>query len=235
MIPKKATEIQTVSRDVYTDLSLMAALVENQLSNAMSAFERRDPALARATVDGDRAVNEYDRKIERGAMDILGSCSGNETALREIVTAMKLAGDLERVGDLAKNIAKRTLVLSVDIGAYPSVGVSRMGRVTLRQFSDVLNAFSVRDLDAALAVWHSDDEVDELYNSVFREIIQAMMASPENVTACTHLVFIAKNLERVGDHATNIAEAIYFLMTGEPLDDERPKGDLTSTTTLSLK
>jgi len=153
--------------------------------------------------------------------------------LREVMTIMKVTGELERVGDLAKNIAKRTLVVSREAPARPTLGVARMGRASLRQFSDILNAYSTRNLDAAKAVWGGDDELDELYNSVFQEIMLAMMADSETVNACTHLVFIAKNFERVGDHATNIAEAIHFLVTGSPLVESRPKGDETSTITVA--
>jgi phosphate transport system protein len=142
---------------------------------------------------------------------------------------MKVAGDLERIGDLAKNVAKRTLVVSREKPVKPYAGVARMGRASLRQMADILNAFSSRNLLAAKAVWGGDDELDELYNSVFAEILAAMMEEPQAVSACTHLVFIAKNFERVGDHATNIAEAIHFLITGSALAASgRPKGDQTA-------
>jgi len=220
-------------RLLEADLSRMAALVESQLQGAITAFERRDVAAAENLIPNDRRVDEFDRDIETSVMALLAAEQLPEDILREVMTIMKVTGELERVGDLAKNIAKRTLVVSREAPARPTLGVARMGRASLRQFSDILNAYSTRNLDAAKAVWGGDDELDELYNSVFQEIMLAMMADSETVNACTHLVFIAKNFERVGDHATNIAEAIHFLVTGSPLVESRPKGDETSTITVA--
>jgi len=211
----------------------MAALVESQLSGAITAFERRDVSAAERLIDGDRRVDLFDRDIEAQLIVLLGKGPLPQQMLREAITTMKITGELERVGDLAKNIAKRTLVVSREKFAPPTPGVARMGRASLRQFSDILDAYSARNLTAAKAVWSGDDEVDELYNSVFHEILLAMMENSDQVNACTHLVFIAKNFERVGDHATNIAEAIHFLMTGSPIMEERPKGDETATTVVS--
>lgn len=212
------------------ELSRMAALVESQLQGAITAFERRDVLTAETLIANDRRVDDFDRDIETRVMDALASRNLTVEAVREATTIMKLSGELERVGDLAKNVAKRTLVVSREAPARPTLGVVRMGRASLRQFSDILDAYSARNLDAAFAVWGADDELDELYNSVFQEILAAMMQDPMKVNACTHLVFTAKNFERVGDHATNIAEAIHFLVTGSPIMEERPKGDETATT-----
>ncbi|MEM8936336.1 MAG: phosphate signaling complex protein PhoU [Pseudomonadota bacterium] len=217
-------------QSLEAELSRMAGLVESQLQAAIAAFERRDPAAAQRVIDMDRRVDAYDADIESKVIELLAEEVLPQDALREVITIMKLTGELERVGDLAKNVAKRTLVLSQEAPATPATGVMRMGRVSLRQFSDVLTAFASRNLEAAEAVWRGDDEVDELYNSVFQELLLAMMADSGKVNACTHLVFVAKNFERVGDHATNIAEALHFLLTGEPLADPRPKVDETSTT-----
>ena len=153
--------------------------------------------------------------------------------LRAVMSAMKVAAELERVGDLAKNVAKRTLVVSLERPTGSLAAVARMGRASLRQISDVLDAYLNRDAAAARAIWGGDDDLDELYNSVFREILLAMMQDSTQVNASTHLVFIAKNFERVGDHATNIAETAYFLVTGARLDEERPKGDDTASTVVS--
>jgi len=212
------------------ELSRMAALVESQLQGAITAFERRDVTTAEGLIGNDVRIDVYDRDIETMVMEALASQTHSIEAVREATTIMKLSGDLERVGDLAKNIAKRTLVISREAPTRPVQGVVRMGRASLRQFSDILNAYAARNLDAAFAVWGADDELDELYNSVFQEILTAMMEDPLCVNACTHLVFTAKNFERVGDHATNIAEAIHFLVTGSPIMEERPKGDETATT-----
>ncbi|MEO1241644.1 MAG: phosphate signaling complex protein PhoU [Pseudomonadota bacterium] len=220
-------------RALEAELSRMAALVENQLQAAIAAFERRDVATATSLIANDQRIDEFDRDIETRIMALLGEGALPEEALREVMTIMKLTGELERVGDLAKNVAKRTQVVSREAPTSPTSGVARMGRASLRQFSDILNAYAAKNLDAAKAVWGGDDELDELYNSVFQEILLAMMKDPAQVNAGTHLVFIAKNFERVGDHATNIAEAIHFQVTGSPLVEMRPKGDETSTITVA--
>lgn len=208
----------------------MAALVEKQLLGAITAFERRDVTAAEELIVADCRIDEMDLDIETKIMALMADQAFPEEALREVMTLIKMTGELERVGDLAKNVAKRTLVVSREAPARPTLGVARMGRASLRQFSDILNAYALRNIEAAKAVWGGDDELDELYNSVFQEILLAMMEDSGKVNACTHLVFIAKNFERVGDHATNIAEAIHFLVTGTRMSAARPKGDETSTT-----
>ncbi|WP_428407095.1 phosphate signaling complex protein PhoU [Hyphococcus sp.] len=219
--------------DLETSLSRMAAQVESQLAAAITAFERRDVEGAQKVISGDERIDAMDHAIEGKVMDLLLKGPLPEEALREVMTISKLAGELERVGDLAKNVAKRTLVVSLEAPARPTSGVARMGRASLRQLSDILTAYASRNLTAAKAVWGGDDELDELYNSVFEEILVAMMRDPAKVNACTHLVFTAKNFERVGDHATNIAEALHFLLTGSRIMERRPKGDNTSTIVVS--
>ncbi|MEO1135199.1 MAG: phosphate signaling complex protein PhoU [Pseudomonadota bacterium] len=219
--------------DLETALSRMAGQVESQLAGVVSAFERRDLETAERIITADARIDALDHEIEGKVMELLQAGPLPEDALREVMTISKLAGELERVGDLAKNVAKRTLVVSLEAPAKPTSGVARMGRASLRQFSDILNAYAGRNLTAAMAVWDGDDDLDELYNSVFEEILVAMMRDPATVNACTHLVFTAKNFERVGDHATNIAEALHFLLTGTRIIDPRPKGDKTSTTVVS--
>jgi phosphate transport system protein len=228
-----ASQQQTAARRALeAELSRMAALVEKQLRGAITAFQRRDVAGAEAVIKADERIDEIDLDIETRAISMLADAAFPESVLREMMTLVKMAGEMERVGDLAKNVAKRTLVVSREEPASPSLGVARMGQAALRQFSDILNAYAARNIDAALAVWRSDDDLDELYNSVFQEITLAMMEDSGAVNACTHLSFIAKNFERVGDHATNIAEALHFLVTGARLPDARPKGDETSTTVI---
>lgn len=217
-------------RALDIDLAQMAGLVESQLAEAISAFERRDVGAAERIIAADERVDGFHQLVETKVMALLARGPLAEPRLREVMTFMKVAGELERVGDLAKNVAKRTLVVSREPPPRPYSGVVRMGRESLRQIADILNAYNARNLAAAKAVWGGDDELDELYDSVFREILLAMMEDPGQVNACTHLVFIAKNFERVGDHATNIAEAIHFLLTGSALVHERPKGDETSLT-----
>jgi phosphate transport system protein len=215
---------------IDVDFAQLAGLVESQLAQAVAAFERRAVDAAERVISADARIDERRQAIDAKVMSLLSAGPHDTATLREIMTYMKLAGELERIGDMSKNVAKRTLVVSRERPPRPFAGVARMGRTSLRQISDILNAFAARDLEAAKAVWGGDDDLDQLYNSVFREILEAMMAEPSSVNACTHLVFIAKNFERVGDHATNIAEALHFLLTGSALVVERPKGDETSFT-----
>lgn len=217
-------------RSLEIELTQMAAQVEAQLSRAITAFERRDIATAEAVVEGDAKIDALHIQIERRVMMVLGEGGLDEKGLRDVMATMKVAGELERVGDLAKNVGKRTLVISRESPSKAASGVTRMGRASLRQIADILTAYSSRNIAAARAVWGGDDDLDELYNSVFREILQEMMEDSSAVNACTHLVFIAKNYERVGDHATNIAEALHFLVTGDFIDGVRPKGDDTAVT-----
>lgn len=202
----------------------MAALVETNLSQVIVAFERRDIASAKDLIESDTRVDAFHHSIEMRVYRLLESQNLSADRIREAMTMIKVAADLERVGDLAKNVARRLCVISREQSG-PIKGVARMGRMSLQQFSDVLNAFAANDLAGALAVWEGDDEVDELYHSVFRELLEAMREEPKLVNSSTHLVFIAKNFERVGDHATNIAESLHFLMTGEQLTEDRPKSD----------
>jgi phosphate transport system protein len=149
--------------------------------------------------------------------------------LRHIMTVLKIAGDLERVGDLAKNMAKRAIALSNESHPRPLMnGIKHMTELARRQLQEVLDALGRSSADGALAVWRSDERLDELYNSVFRELLTYMMEDPRNIGLCTHLLFAAKNLERIGDHTTNIAENIVYLVTGQTIQDKRPKGEDTS-------
>lgn len=214
------------------DLAHMAAFVESQLADAVAALERRDVDIAERVIRSDGRVDAAHHAIDAKVMSLLERGPHEAAAIREMVAVMKVAADLERVGDMSRNIAKRSLVVSRDRPAKAAAGVARMGKASLRQMSDMLNAFSARNLSAARAVWGGDDDLDELYNSVFREILVSMMEDPAEVNSGLHLVFIAKNFERIGDHATNIAEALHFLMTGSALAAERPKGDETALTTV---
>jgi phosphate transport system protein len=148
--------------------------------------------------------------------------------LREVVAAIKIASDIERIGDYAKNIAKRAIVLSTHAPLKPVASIPRMSQLALQIIKDVLDAYIEKDAEGARAAWRRDEEVDEMYNSVFREMLTYMMEDPRNIGPCTHLLFIAKNIERIGDHATNVAEIVYFLVHGRSLDEERPKGDTTN-------
>ena len=149
--------------------------------------------------------------------------------LRQIIAAVKITSDLERIGDLGKNIAKRTL--SVHLEKQPTQlvhGMKNMQDLALAQLKDVLDAYTERNTHKALSVWRRDEEIDAIYNSLFRELLTYMMEDPRNISLCTHLLFCAKNLERIGDHTTNIAETVHFLVLGTNITRERPKGDETS-------
>jgi len=209
-------------------LAQMGGLVEQQIVDAIAAVERRDPALAQTVLDADALVDAADHQIEADVAARLRAGGLDDAQFRETIAAFKISGELERIGDLAKNCAKRSKVVSLHDPFRAIAGVMRMGRISLRQVHDVLNALAETDVDAAVSVWSGDDELDELYNSLFEEILTGMRDDSASVAAATHLVFIAKNFERVGDHATNIAESVYFLGTGRYLDEERPKSDVTS-------
>lgn len=232
-MPNAVPSPQGQTRILEVGIAQMSALVESQLGEAVAAFERRDVASAERVISVDKRIDALHRQIEGQVMTALSEHRLAQGALREVVATMKIAGELERIGDLAKNVSKRTLVLSQErpVGSMP--GVSRMGRASLRQVSAVLDAYATLNPAAARAVWGGDDDLDELYNSVFREILLAMMEDPKQVSASTHLVFIAKNFERVGDHATNIAETVHYLVTGALIDEERPKGDETPLTAVT--
>jgi len=197
----------------------MAALVETNLGDAITAVERRDVALAEKLIAMDARIDRLHVSLEMDAYKLLEKNILNSEQLRGVLAMIRMATDLERVGDLAKNIARRVCIIAREKLVPHNAGLIRMGGVSLRQFSDVLNAYISRDLEAAVAVWAGDDEVDQLYQSVFREILVGMQEDTARVNSSTHMVFIAKNFERVADHATNIAEALHFLMTGHPFED----------------
>ena len=207
----------------------MGGLAEKLLADAFQALERRDPRLAEAAVSRDRAIDDLERQLQERAILMIAKRQPMANDLRHIMTVLKIASDLERVGDLAKNIAKRALAVAHESHPKPLMaGLGHMNNLAMRQLNDVLDALSSRDADKALAVWRSDAGLDALYNSVFRELLTYMMEDPRNIGLCTHLLFGAKNIERIGDHTTNIAENVVFLVTGKALTDDRPKGDDTS-------
>ena len=152
--------------------------------------------------------------------------------LREVIAALKISSDIERIGDYAANVAKRVMAISQLPPVQPARSIPRMARLVQAIITDVLDAYARRDADKAVDVWHRDEEVDEMYTGLFRELLTYMMEDPRNITPCTHLIFIAKNIERVGDHATNVAETIYFMVHGKPLTEIRPKGDVSSFTVI---
>ncbi|MBB4267245.1 phosphate signaling complex protein PhoU [Roseospira visakhapatnamensis] len=199
-------------------------LVEAQLGDAMQALIRRDSVQAAEVVAGDARVDALEQDIHDHAVRLLALRQPVGEDLRAIVGALKIAGDLERIGDYAANVAKRAIVVNQAPPVRAVTAVPRMARLAQEIVNEVLDAYVERDVERAIAVWRRDEEVDELHTSLFRELVTYMMEDPRNITPCTHLMFIAKNIERIGDHATNIAEIIYYLVLGRPLKDSRPKG-----------
>jgi phosphate transport system protein len=213
---------------LHDALARMGGLTEQQLKGAIDALERRDSDLAGHIVHEDHLVDECETFINDQTVRLLALRAPVADDLRAVIATLKAAGELERIADLAANAAKRSLVLNQMPPVAPMRSLVRMGRLVQGVLADVLAATLNHDADLALAVRNRDQEVDSLYSSLFREILTYMMEDPRTITAGTHLMFIAKNIERIGDHATNIAEMTYFLVTGRPLAEPRPKGDTSA-------
>lgn len=222
-------------RELSSKLAEMGGIAERLVGESTDALVKRDTALAQKVISADASVDALQHEIEEKAILTIARRQPMAVDLREIVSALRIANDLERVGDLAKNTAKRVLALDGEYYAQKQLrGVKHMADMVLAQLKQVLDAYGARDVNRALSVWKSDGDIDSMYNSLFREFLTYMMEDPRHITMCTHLLFAAKNIERIGDHATNIAETIYYLVKGEMLLDERPKSDLTSTVKVSL-
>jgi phosphate transport system protein len=215
-------------KNVAHQIARMGGMAESQLSSAVDALARRDSDLAGRVVNADTGLDGLEQQIEEETVRILALRQPVATDLREIIAAFKIASDTERIGDYAVNVAKRTLALNQLPPAQPASAVPRMAKLVQSIVKDTFDAYVERDADKALDIWHRDAEVDEMYTSLFRELLTYMMEDPRAITPCTHLLFVAKNIERIGDHATNIAETIHYLVTGEYIEGGRPKGDTSS-------
>jgi len=223
-------------QDLARMVAEMGGLAEKQIGDAIDALAKHDATLAQRVIAQDVGIDALQRQIEDMAVLTIARRQPMAVDLREIVTALRLSNDLERVGDLAKNIGKRVVVIADEF--YPAKilrGVEHMADLVLTQVKDVLDAYARRDSAKAVAVWRGDDEVDAVNNSLFRELLTYMIEDPRNITFCIHLLFCAKNIELMGDHATNIAETVYYMIEGQPLADERPKGDITSSAAVPFK
>lgn len=209
-------------------IAVMGGLVETELADAVTALLNHDSELASRVVQMDAQVDTEERAIEQFAVRVLALRQPVADDLRQVVVALKVTTDLERVGDYAANVAKRTLVLNQAGSTYPLASLAQMARLVQEGLKTTIDAISEADPVKAISVWRADQMIDDLYTTIFRELITYMMEDPRNISACTHLLFIAKNLERIGDHATNIAELTYYAATGEILPDARPKGDLSA-------
>src|SRR5437899_4101412 len=203
----------------------MGGLAESQLATAIEVVIQRDSDRAIRVVEGDAQVDQLERDLDNLAIRLLALRQPMARDLREIFAALKIASDLERICDYAANVAKRSIALNQTPPVRPVYALPRMAHLAELLVKDVIDAYVARDAEKAYAVWTRDAEVDEMYSSLFRELLTYMMEDPRNISASTHLLFMAKNIERIGDHATNIAETIYFLVHGTPLNQARPKGD----------
>jgi phosphate transport system protein len=213
-------------KELGTMVADMGARAGRALAEATRALTERNVQLAQQIIASDRGLDLLQHEIEAKAVTTLARRQPMAVDLREIVSTMRIAGDLERVGDLAKNVAKRVIA----IGEQPApinlaTGLGTLSERVGQQLAAVLKAYAERDDAAALAVWRADGAIDGHFTSLFRELLTYMMEDPRSIGFCTHLLFCAKNLERVGDHATNIAETAHYVITGEALIAERPKGD----------
>jgi phosphate transport system protein len=208
-------------------ITRMGGLCETQIADAVDALMTRNSEAARVVVDADKRLDELEADAEALAVRIIALRAPLADDLREIVAALKIAGVLERIGDYAKNIAKRASVVALSQPVAPAVIIPEMARIVVEIIRDTLDAFVDRDAEKALAILQRDQQVDEFYNSLFRSLLTFMMENPHYITPSTHLLFVAKNLERIGDHATSVAEMVYFTATGQR-PAERPKTDITS-------
>jgi len=209
----------------------MGGLAEKQVADAVDALAQRD---ADRAVGLDPDVREPEHQdpaafIAVGDVAERGRPPGTAVDLREIVGALRVSNDLERIGDLAKNIGKRVMALDGEFHPPKLIrGVEHMGSMVLAQLKEVLDSYARHDLKKALAVWNGDEEIDAICTSLFRELLTYMMEDPRHITFCIHLMFCAKNIERMGDHATNIAETVYYMVEGHAITDQRRKGDTTA-------
>ena len=210
----------------------MGGIVESQVALAADAVMNRNAEAATRAVEEDTRVDALEREIEQSVVRMLALRQPMAADLRLAVASLKASGDLERIGDYAANVAKRSIVLEQFSMPPTLTGLAHMSGLVQENLKAIIDALGESDADKAMEVWRSDAAIDDIYNALFRELVTYMMEDPRNITPCTHLLFIAKNLERIGDHATNIAETIHYIVHGEPPGLARPKGDTTAYTTI---
>jgi phosphate transport system protein len=211
-------------------ISEMGGIAEDQLARGLDALIRRDGQLADRVIAADERLDALELAVEEKAVLTIAKRQPMARDLRDIMVSIRIAADLERIGDLAKNLAKRAHAIHDTISPRLTKGLGRMGELSQSQLKLVLDAFAASDADKAMDVWRHDEDIDALYNSIFRELLTYMMEDPRMIGSCAHLLFATKNIERIGDHATNIAENVYYLVHGKLLKEARPKGDKTSIT-----
>ncbi len=235
MIEHTARAFDTDLHELARKVAEMGRLDDEQIAAAIAALVKQDTALAKRTIAADDAIDALQHEIEEKAVATIARRQPMAVDLREIIGALRIANDLERVGDLAENIAKRVLLLTEDFRIHEVVlQLQHMVDLVRNQLARVLQSYEHRDVAGAMEVWRKDQEIDALDTMLFRELLTYMMENPRNITFCTHMLFCAKNIERIGDHATNIAETVYYIVEGSQLKEERPKADVTSRQTLPL-
>ena len=212
---------------VQAKISEMGGLCEELLSKALESVQSRDVKLAREVIERDKALDALEAALEEQVVRVIALRQPMAADLRVLISALKISSTLERIGDLSKNIAKRAIPLSSARQVKLTTSIVRMGRATLTQLSDVLNAHAARDVDLAVRIWNQDYEIDEMYNAIFREVVTYMVEDSRLIGVGAQLLFLAKNLERIGDHSTHISEMIFYMVNGETLGDDRPKGEPT--------
>ncbi|NKN34964.1 phosphate signaling complex protein PhoU [Agrobacterium sp. a22-2] len=217
-------------------ISEMGGLAEQMVGESMRALVNSDAALAQKIISDDVIMDSAEREVGDKAIVTIARRQPVASDLREIIGALRIASDLERVGDLAKSNAKRVMVVQASgIPRTLARGIEHLSELALVQLKEVLDVYTTRSAEKAKSIRDRDEEIDAIYTSLFRELLTYMMEDPRNITTCTHLLFCAKNIERIGDHATNIAETIYYMATGAQPEGERPKDDLSSTVGVSAE
>lgn len=216
-------------RELAGEIVEMGIQTQNQFTKAIDALLSGNAVLAREVTSGDDAIDGMQRAIETKAVETIARRQPFAIDLREIIGALRIAADLERIGDLGNNIAKRAEQIgNAKFAREVSVQLRHLAQRVLGQLCSVMHSYQHRDVDEALQVWRSDEDIDALHNSAFRQLLTYMMEDPGNISVGMHLLFCAKNIERVGDHATNIAESVHYILRGGAIPGERPKLNVTN-------
>lgn len=216
-------------KNLGSKISKMGGLAEDQLAMAIKALETNDFELAQETIESDKEIDKLELEVEQEAILIIAKRQPMALDLRRVIVTIRISSDLERIGDLAKNIAKRVIAIDGQTPKGLITGFHSMSEMAQKLLKDVLDAYATENVEQALDVWRRDQNLDAIYNSIFRELLTYMMEDTRNISFSTHLLFGAKNIERIGDHATNIAENIHYMVTGDLMTEDRPKSDNTST------
>lgn len=224
-VPHIVSAFEDALKRLKAGIVQMAGAAETQLDQALSCLTQRNPDLVQEIVLSDARLDSFEHEIEAHCMRLLALRQPVADDLREVVAALKIAGNLERIGDHAANCAKRAAILAEGPELAPMAALPKLGRLVRERLAAVVDAYVDSDVEGALRIWRTDDEVDALYTSIYEDIVRSASAGPDRFTTHMHLAQIAKSLERIGDHATNIAEVVHFVVTARPLLEDRPKAD----------